>query len=161
MKALTIKQPWAWAIAHGQKNVENRTWATSYRGLLAIHAGAAWDGGGAWDRRVIRTVIEHGQPDGFFDPPLRVESYQSGGLPYCLRRDPRRFVVGAVVAVAELVGITRDDDSPWAQPGQSHWRLASVRALAEPVPCKGLLGLWTLPEDVDAAVRVTDFRDRP
>ncbi|MHC4404130.1 MAG: ASCH domain-containing protein [Planctomycetota bacterium] len=39
MKALTICQPWAWAIIHGPKPVENRGWATKYRGPLAIHAG--------------------------------------------------------------------------------------------------------------------------
>jgi hypothetical protein len=39
MKALTISQPWANLIASGLKFVENRTWATSYRGPLAIHAG--------------------------------------------------------------------------------------------------------------------------
>ena len=40
MRALTIKQPWAWAIIHGGKDIENRDWVTSYRGPLLIHAGA-------------------------------------------------------------------------------------------------------------------------
>lgn len=40
MKALTVQQPWAWAIVHGGKDIENRTQAWSYRGPLAIHAGA-------------------------------------------------------------------------------------------------------------------------
>lgn len=40
MKALTVQQPWAWAILHGGKDVENRTQTWSHRGLLAIHAGA-------------------------------------------------------------------------------------------------------------------------
>lgn len=39
MKALTVSQPWANLIASGLKFVENRTWPTSYRGPLAIHAG--------------------------------------------------------------------------------------------------------------------------
>lgn len=43
MKALTIRQPWADAIAHQTKRTENRTWKTSYRGLVLIHAGAAHD----------------------------------------------------------------------------------------------------------------------
>ena len=34
MKALSIQQPWAWLIAHGKKDVENRTWATAFRGGL-------------------------------------------------------------------------------------------------------------------------------
>ena len=39
-RALTVRQPWAWAIAAGHKDCENRTWATSHRGWLAIHAAA-------------------------------------------------------------------------------------------------------------------------
>jgi hypothetical protein len=40
MKVLTVKQPWAWAIIHGGKDIENRGWRTLYKGPLAIHAGA-------------------------------------------------------------------------------------------------------------------------
>lgn len=36
MKALSIKQPWAWAIANKHKTIETRTWYTSYRGELLI-----------------------------------------------------------------------------------------------------------------------------
>lgn len=38
MKALTLKQPWAGMVANGTKTIETRTWSTSYRGPLAIHA---------------------------------------------------------------------------------------------------------------------------
>lgn len=40
MKALSIKQPWASLIAHGIKNIENRTWKTKFRGRIFIHASA-------------------------------------------------------------------------------------------------------------------------
>lgn len=43
MKTLTIKQPWASLIAHGIKDIENRTWKTNYRGRILIHAGATHD----------------------------------------------------------------------------------------------------------------------
>ena len=43
MKAVSVHQPWAWAILHAGKNVENRTWATRHCGPLLIHA--------AWSRR--------------------------------------------------------------------------------------------------------------
>jgi hypothetical protein len=42
MRALTVRQPWAWAIFHG-KPVENRSWATKYRGDLLIHARKQFD----------------------------------------------------------------------------------------------------------------------
>jgi len=40
MKALSIKQPWASLIAHGIKNIENRTWKTKFRGRIFIHASS-------------------------------------------------------------------------------------------------------------------------
>ena len=36
MKALSLYQPWATAIALGSKRIETRGWPTSYRGPLAI-----------------------------------------------------------------------------------------------------------------------------
>jgi hypothetical protein len=43
MRAVTVRQPWAWAIAHGFKDIENRSWAPRLAPgeLIAIHAGAA------------------------------------------------------------------------------------------------------------------------
>jgi hypothetical protein len=41
MKALSIRQPWAWLIVNGFKNIENRTWPTHYRGEILVHAGQA------------------------------------------------------------------------------------------------------------------------
>jgi hypothetical protein len=38
MKALSIHQPWTWAILNAGKTVENRRWSTSQRGPLLIHA---------------------------------------------------------------------------------------------------------------------------
>jgi len=38
VKAISIQQPWAWAILHAGKDIENRTWSTTYRGEVAVHA---------------------------------------------------------------------------------------------------------------------------
>jgi len=38
LKALSVRQPWAWLIVHGYKDVENRVWSTAYRGPVLIHA---------------------------------------------------------------------------------------------------------------------------
>lgn len=35
VKALSVRQPWAWAIVHAGKDVENRNWPTPHRGRLA------------------------------------------------------------------------------------------------------------------------------
>lgn len=42
MKAISIKQPWASLIVNGIKDIENRTWATKYRGKVLIHASGTW-----------------------------------------------------------------------------------------------------------------------
>ena len=38
MLAITLWQPWATLVAIGVKTIETRSWGTSYRGPLAIHA---------------------------------------------------------------------------------------------------------------------------
>ena len=38
MKALSIRQPWAWLIVHGGKDIENRSWHTKFRGQFLVHA---------------------------------------------------------------------------------------------------------------------------
>jgi hypothetical protein len=51
MKALSIRQPWAWLIVNGWKNIENREWRTSVRGRVLIHASkgmAANEWADAW-----------------------------------------------------------------------------------------------------------------
>ena len=37
-RALSVPQPWAFAILWGGKNIENRTWETQFRGRIWIHA---------------------------------------------------------------------------------------------------------------------------
>jgi hypothetical protein len=43
VKVLTVRQPWASAIFYSNKNIENRTWGTPYRGPVVIHAGKTPD----------------------------------------------------------------------------------------------------------------------
>src|SRR6185436_8752017 len=43
MKALSIKQPWAWLTIHGGKDIENRPWKTRLRGRILVHASKAID----------------------------------------------------------------------------------------------------------------------
>ena len=40
MKALSIRQPWAWLIVEGHKDIKNRTWRTRFRGRILIHASS-------------------------------------------------------------------------------------------------------------------------
>jgi hypothetical protein len=130
LRALTLVQPWAWAIAHADKRVENRTWLPP-RALvgayLAIHAGKGFDKHAQWK------LVQHG-----YEPPAL-------------------HVHGAIVAVARVKGTVRErdpnvHDDPWFC-GPIGWQLDEVRTFAEPVPCRGAQGLWTVPDDVLAVVR--------
>ena len=38
MKAISVQQPWAWLLANGHKDIENRSWHTKMRGEVLIHA---------------------------------------------------------------------------------------------------------------------------
>lgn len=54
MKALSVKQPFAWAIVNGRKDIENRKWITHFRGRIAIHACGVKMPRPPWPRSVAR-----------------------------------------------------------------------------------------------------------
>ena len=41
--ALSIRQPWAWLIVNGYKDIENRDWTTKFRGRFLVHAAFKFD----------------------------------------------------------------------------------------------------------------------
>jgi hypothetical protein len=96
LRAITIRQPWAWAIIFGGKDIENRSWLTHYRGLLAIHAGLAYLSDAAMPRGVRtpeRKDLVFGAVIGVVDLHDVVEKSRSrwfadGGYGFVLR-DPR------------------------------------------------------------------------
>lgn len=53
MKAISVRQPWAWLIVNGHKDIENRSWRTKYRGQVLIHAGQKLD---MYDYLVAQTI---------------------------------------------------------------------------------------------------------
>ena len=65
VKALTVRQPWAWATIYGGKDVENRRWRTAYRGPLLIHAGKNADPDPEAASRLLRTMPD---PEAFRQP---------------------------------------------------------------------------------------------
>lgn len=138
MRAFTVRAPWSWAIARGFKDVENRKQAFTYTGLLMIHAGAQLA-----DAEAFRTVAD-----------LVPEEMPLLGSP----GGRTELALGAVIAVADLVGVHRSNEcnsscSPWAQQFQAHHLIRNPRILKRPVPANGRLGLWAPDEDLIAAVR--------
>lgn len=122
MKALSVRQPWAWAIARGHKDVVNRRWATTYRGPLLIHASMRID------------------LDACGSDLLREVGWSA---------DDPLAVMGAIVAMVSLSGVCNEAVAGgasccgrWADPGAYHWRLTEPRPLRRPVLALGRLGLW-------------------
>jgi hypothetical protein len=123
MRMLTVRQPWAWLLAAGWKDVENRSWSTKYRGPVAIHAGLSLD-------HQYRDVY----PAGATPPPP---------LP--------ALETGQIIAVAELVDVVTDSTSKWAQADCFHWILADPRPIT-PIHYVGALGLIWLPDEIDQRI---------
>jgi len=119
MKALSIRQPWAWLVFHC-KPIENRTWATKFRGRVLIHAAKGMTRGEYAE--AINFIATRGisLPDGFPD----FEALERGGI------------IGSV----EIVDCVSQSDSPWFTGPQGF-----VLANPEPmpfIPLRGLLGFF-------------------
>lgn len=116
MKALSIRQPYAWLILHAGKDIENRDWITHYRGPFLIHAG----------KRVEK-----------IDPNLRDWVKQKLGLDIPDQDDLPR---GGIVGRAEIVDVVENSASPWFF-GHYGFVLDKQKSIAF-TPCKGALGFF-------------------
>ncbi|WP_020580175.1 ASCH domain-containing protein [Actinopolymorpha alba] len=142
MKALTIQQPWAWAILRGGKTIENRTTAWKYRGPLAIHAGSRWSQRGEGDEQIIHALSRRPDEPCNYGRALSRPGHQAG-----------EFTFNAILGTVQLVDVHPDTGCcrPWGMSeydGKAnlvHLVLEDPEPLAEPIPCKGRLGLWDLP----------------
>ncbi len=146
MKAITLYQPWASAVALGLKQFETRSWSTGYRGPILIHAGKKID----WV--LLQAIL------------IRVRALAPDRAKELAEHST---ILGAIVAVAHL-------DACWAtdriddygcvselerccgdfSPGRFAWLLEDVIRLADPIPCRGSQGLWDPPAEVLDAIQV-------
>ena len=131
MKALSIQQPWAWAILHG-KPVENRTWPTRFSGQFLIHAGKKFDHEG------YRWILEH-----------RYALFALIEIPH---RDS--FPMGGVVGKSRVVDCVDYHPSPFFF---GPWGF--VLADSQPtvfVSCRGQLGFFDVPDEIANKALETD-----
>lgn len=116
MKAISIRQPWAWLIVNGFKDIENRSWPTQFRGRIYVHAGK-----GMTEDEYLEGFLLARQ-NGVMLPPA-----------YDLER-------GGIVGEVDIVRCTTISDSPWF-----FGPFGFVLANAKPLPfrwCKGSLGIF-------------------
>ena len=131
MKAISIRQPWAWLIVNGYKDIENRTWDTKYRGMVLIHASKG----------------------------MTIDQYQAGreicnSLPPQQRVNLPPFAQlerGGIVGYAYITGTTRDSDSPWFF-GPVGFNLTGAKPLPF-LPLKGRLSFFETGYGVAAVGR--------
>lgn len=145
MRALTIQQPWLWAIVKGGKTVENRTNRKGQRaakaqfnhpGKLLLHSGQRYAGEEAFRKVRNLSDVDPGVPGG--------------------PRSETAWAFGAFVAVARIASVHLADEcediergrfcSPWAEPNAAHLQLADVRELRFPIDHLGRLGFWNVDD---------------
>jgi len=161
VRAITLTQPWATLVAIGAKRIETRSWATDYRGPLAIHAGMGLGPAGGVSGLLDLVTAE----------PFAAALAAAG-----IRRIdqlPRGAIV-AVAEVADCVGtLSLSGTLFWSTPqgrawptltdqerafgdyslNRYGWMLSDVRPLATPIPYRGMLGLWAVPDELEARIR--------
>jgi hypothetical protein len=151
-KALTFTQPWASLVAGGFKRIETRSWGTSYRGPLAIHAA-----------KTVPPWVIDALKGGLMDDLLQwAPSLVPMSRPVAADDAAASWPRGAVVAVAKLVSCVHlvdehfswldglADPASWARErafgdfaeGRYAWILDGVIPLNKPIPMRGRLGLW-------------------
>lgn len=127
MKAITIRQPWAWAIIYAGKDIENRSWKTNLRGRIAIHAGAG----------MTRAEYEEGCKSILRrKPKIKIPAYED-------------MVRSAIVGTVEIVDCVEKSNSTWLAKGSIGFVLKRPRKLSEPIPCKGALKFWDIPKSIE------------
>lgn len=118
MKCLSVWQPWANLIVKGVKDVENRTWAPSYRGRLLIHAGLR----------------------------VRVADLDYIARRYGIELDRSLLRFGVILGAVDLIDCRKKRTSIWHARGQVGWYFENPRRLRTPISYKGQLGLFDVPD---------------
>jgi hypothetical protein len=119
MKALSIRQPFAWLIVHGFKNIENRNWTSYYRGTFHVHAAKALHGTSEERERIRDWTWRHFHIEIPLDDDL-----QRGGI----------------VGQANVIDVVRNSKSLWFE-GPFGFVLDQARPLPFR-PCAGQLGFF-------------------
>lgn len=141
MRVLSVRQPWAALIVAGWKDIENRTWQTSYRGRIAVHASGKFD----WS---------------FFDWCGDCELADAVRVKFGIKPGTKRItknkrLFSAIIGTVEITGCIDTESpeankitSPWCFFTGYAWTLANAQKIKPITGIKGKLNLWTfeMPE---------------
>lgn len=121
VKVISVRQPWAWLIVNGYKDIENRTWATTHRGPVLIHAAKGL------------TPIEFDLADAYVKQ-VRAD------IPLPGMKELER---GGIVGIVDIVDCVTSSSSPWFD-GPKGFVLANPRKVPF-IPLNGRLGIHDAP----------------
>ena len=121
-RAISIRQPWAWLIVHGYKDIENRSWKTKYRGPVYIHAGKLLS------------------KDEFIDAEL-----VANGLGITIPQ-PDELTFGSIIGIATITNCVSESNSPWFS-GAYGFKLKNATPLDNPIPYRGQLGFFKVKQN--------------
>jgi hypothetical protein len=126
MRAICIRQPWAWLIVNGFKTIENRTWKTERRGEVLVHASKNLTLKSYVE--IKNLICQHPDIVGIADliPPMA--ELETGGI------------VGAVT----ITDCVTQSDSPWFLNTGYGFVLSGGRALPF-MACTGALNFFEVP----------------
>lgn len=122
MKAISVRQPWAWLIIHGGKDIENRTWPTNFRGRVLIHASKGM------------TESEYDSVFYYLQQDRRTRDLVHSIPNYCVLKR------GGIIGEVDVIDCVSTSSSPWFMGPFGHV-LANPRPL-DFRPCKGSLGYY-------------------
>lgn len=130
MKALSIRQPWAWLILNAGNDVENRTWPTKVRGRVLIHAAKGMTQAEYVDACYYARM----------DCDVRFETLVN-------RLDFGKLQRGGIIGSIDIVDCVKSKHSNWHIDGQWGFVLNNPTPLPF-TPFKGALGFFDVPNDI-------------
>jgi len=135
VKAISVRAPWWWFILHAGKDIENRSlnFPLSVRGTVWLHCGKWWeDEEVEWDADDAMTMWRKATGDGGSIVP------EDGW-------DSLKEWCGCIVGSVEVVDYVTQSNSPWFV-GELGIVLRNPVALSTPIPCRGYLGYFDVPD---------------
>jgi hypothetical protein len=122
-KALSIRQPYAWLICKGYKDVENRNWATRFRGRIYVHAGVS---------KIYLKDAEN-------ELGKRLSCSQASDY----MANINSFTFGAIIGEVDIIDCVSESTSPWFS-GKYGFIMRNPILYNQPIPCRGKLNFFKL-----------------
>jgi len=130
MKALSIKQPWAWLICAGHKDIENRNWRIGRKsspGMMSVD----------WKLQLPARIYVHAGKE--FDHECLItqgETYAN-----LIKMPLEKFTLGAIIGEVDITACVKASKSPWFV-GVYGFVLANPVLYDKPIPYRGQLGFF-------------------